>query len=70
MDWIPMTQPPIERGRYLAYHYYLDMVVAIYWDGKKWDGQFDITHWMPLPKSPKDYVAVLEGMNKTIAVYA
>jgi hypothetical protein len=58
-EWIRVdVSLPEEVGRYLAYHYYMDFIVVVYWDGKSWERGYNITHWMALPEKPKDWAQV------------
>jgi hypothetical protein len=66
--WIPVSEPPKERGCYLiSVKHWLDgkpVTREAFWNGadwlscywKKWDRvelTLRVTHWMPLPEAPK-----------------
>ena len=62
-QWIPVSEPPKEAGRYWCYvEYQTCLGLSHYqwncsWDGKEWwcgDGLIgEVTHWMPLPAAPE-----------------
>ena len=58
--WIPVSEPPKERGDYLCYYKYEpqmpDAVCENTYYGKgRWMSDGDkVTHWMPLPQPPKE----------------
>ena len=57
--WIPVTvNQPAQPGRYLVYHYYMDTIEVIFWDGKKWPSNFNVTHWMSLPIKPENSIKI------------
>lgn len=61
------TQHPPTKGRYLAYHWYQDMVSVYYWDGCAWEHELNMTHWMSLPDKPSnatdEYVNLGHGIS-------
>ena len=58
-SWIRVdVSLPEKRGRYLAYHYYQDGIFIVIWDGDSWEEGYNITHWMPLPEHPSDWISV------------
>ena len=63
--WIPVSEPPKERGCYLAtVKHWLDwkpVVREAFWNGVDWLAPVKreeitprVTHWMPLPPAPKE----------------
>ena len=56
-EWISVKNGlPEKRGPYLAYavgEYSFIDVVVYYPHLKKWNCGYEVTHWMPLPETPK-----------------
>ena len=68
-EWIRIdAKLPKEPGRYLAYHYYMDVIVIVFWDGESWEEGYNITHWMSLPDSPTDWASVALGTGNLIEI--
>lgn len=59
--WIPVSEPPKEKGRYWCNVKSFSFPGRYYQTVLKWDDGFiegsiytdDVTHWMPLPEPPK-----------------
>lgn len=61
--WIPASKPPKEEGSYLVCsktgkvytsHYYTEKKCSEWYTRKAEWSHPNVTHWMPLPKPPKE----------------
>lgn len=58
-EWIRVDVAlPEKRGLCLVFHYYTPSVHIVFWNGTDWEGTLNITHWMPLPEYPSDWISV------------
>ena len=56
LKWIPVSEPPKERGCYLiSVKHWLDGKLSCYWKkGDRVELTPRVTHWTPLPEPPKE----------------
>ena len=67
-EWVSMMDSaPPKPGRYLCYMFYQDTILLYYWNGKQWENNHTMTHWMLLPEKPanasKERIAALVTEN-------
>lgn len=51
--WIPVTERLPDAGKDVIIYSKIDGVCVDYYDGDMF-GYWDVTHWMPMPKPPKE----------------